>query len=133
MEESRNAKFPTGSRIIIYAGWVERGVADSAKMSGMSMLAPDVGSLSPSLTLGALGMPGNTAYFGFLEICNPKPGETLVVSGAAGAVGSLVGQIGKLKGCYVIGFAGSDSKCNWLRSLPHLASSNVVLLKVDRV
>ena len=108
-------------------------MADSAKMSGMSMLAPDVGSLSPSLTLGALGMPGNTAYFGFLEICNPKPGETLVVSGAAGAVGSLVGQIGKLKGCYVFGFAGSDSKCNWLRSLPHLASSNVVLLKVDRV
>ena len=60
-------------------------------------------------------MPGNTAYFGLLEICNPKPGETLVVSGAAGAVGSLVGQIGKLKGCRVLGFVGSDAKCKWLR------------------
>ena len=65
--------------------------------------------------IGALGMPGNTAYFGLLEICNPKPGETLVVSGAAGAVGSLVGQIGKLKGCRVLGFVGSDAKCKWLR------------------
>lgn len=59
-------------------------------------------------------MPGNTAYFGFLEICKPKADEILVVTGAGGAVGSLVGQIGKLKGLTVIGFAGSDEKCNWL-------------------
>lgn len=59
-------------------------------------------------------MPGNTAYFGFLEICEPKPQETVVVTGAAGAVGSLVGQIAKIKGCKAIGFAGSDEKCKWL-------------------
>lgn len=59
-------------------------------------------------------MPGNTAYFGFLELCQPKAGETVVVTGAAGAVGSIVGQIAKIKGCRVVGFAGSDEKCKWL-------------------
>ena len=62
-------------------------------------------------------MPGNTAYFGLLDICKPKAGETVVVSGAAGAVGSLVGQIAKIKGCNVVGFAGTDEKCNWLKSI----------------
>ncbi|KAG8225118.1 hypothetical protein J437_LFUL006141 [Ladona fulva] len=57
----------------------------------------------------------NTAYFGLLELCQPKAGETVVVTGAAGAVGSIVGQIARIKGCKVIGFAGSDSKCKWLK------------------
>ena len=60
--------------------------------------APELPGVSLSLLLGACGMPGNTAYFGFLEICQPKAGETVVVNGAAGAVGSLVGQIAKIKG-----------------------------------
>ena len=70
--------------------------------------------LSESELLGACGSTGNTAYFGLLDICQPKSGETVVVNGAAGAVGSLVGQIAKLKGCHVIGFAGSDKKCDFL-------------------
>ena len=59
-------------------------------------------------------MPGNTAYFGLLDICEPRPGDTLVVSGAAGAVGMLVGQIGKIQGCRVIGITGSQEKCDYL-------------------
>lgn len=59
----------------------------------------------------------NTAYFGLLEICRPKPGETVAITGAGGAVGSHVGQIAKIKGCKVIGFTGSDEKVKWLKSL----------------
>jgi prostaglandin reductase 1 len=59
-------------------------------------------------------MPGNTAYFGLLEICKPKAGETVVVTAGAGSIGSMAGQIAKIKGCKVVGFAGSDEKCKWL-------------------
>ncbi|WP_136689721.1 NADP-dependent oxidoreductase [Halorhabdus amylolytica] len=81
--------------------------------------ADDVAPVDPSIAdlpayLGVLGMPGRTAYFGLLEVGDPKPGETVVVSGAAGAVGSVVGQIAKLNGCRVVGFAGSERKVEWL-------------------
>merc|ERR1719491_2741531 len=125
VEESRHPDFKVGQTIVLMAGWMERGVVSPDTMGkdspgktlGGVMPAPDLGALSKSLLLGACGMPGNTAYFGLLEICKPKAGETVVVSGAAGAVGSLVGQIAKLKGCKVIGFAGTDDKCAWLRSI----------------
>src|SRR5205814_2088566 len=67
--------------------------------------------------LGALGLTGVTAYFGLLDIAKPEAGETVVVSAAAGATGSVVGQIAKIKGCRVVGIAGGPAKCRWLRDL----------------
>ncbi|HEY6357934.1 MAG TPA: NADP-dependent oxidoreductase, partial [Vicinamibacterales bacterium] len=81
---------------------------------GRGLQKLDPGLAPVSAALGVLGMPGMTAYFGFLDICQPKPGETVVVSGAAGAVGSLVGQIAKIKGCRAVGIAGTDDKVAWL-------------------
>ena len=78
---------------------------------------PDGVPIKSSDLLGACGMPGATAYFGLLELCQPKAGETVLVNGAAGAVGSLVGQIAKIKGCTVIGYAGTDEKVAWLKEL----------------
>jgi NADPH-dependent curcumin reductase CurA len=87
------------------------GVQDYAVASGKAVIKVDT-SLAPlPVYLGTLGMPGMTAYFGLLDIGRPQPGETVVVSGAAGAVGGIVGQIAKLKGCRVVGIAGGPQKC----------------------
>jgi leukotriene B4 12-hydroxydehydrogenase/15-oxo-prostaglandin 13-reductase len=107
--QSTNPNFRVGDSIAGYWGWQEFSVSDGR---GLQKLDPAVAPVSTAL--GVLGMPGMTAYFGFLEICQPKPGETVVVSGAAGAVGSLVGQIAKIKGCRAVGIAGTDEKCAWL-------------------
>ena len=91
------------------SGWQEYAVANPKNLRKVdATLAP------VSTALGVLGMPGLTAYFGLLDVCAPKAGETVVVSGAAGAVGSIVGQIAKLKGCRVVGIAGTDEKVAWL-------------------
>ncbi|CAG9786034.1 unnamed protein product [Diatraea saccharalis] len=111
--ESKNADYPVGSRIVSIRGWVDYTVIDPKTEQRFYKL-PNLDGLSPSLGIGAVGMPGVTAYYGFLDLCKPKAGETVVVTGAAGAVGSLVGQIAKIKGCRVIGFAGSDDKVKWL-------------------
>merc|ERR1719397_119101 len=126
VEESRHPDFPVGTTIVLMAGWVERGIVDPDKMNkdspggtlGGVMPVPDQypTGLSKSLLIGTVGMPGNTAYFGLLDICKPQPGETVLVSGAAGAVGSLVGQIAKIRGCRVVGVAGSQDKCHFLTS-----------------
>ena len=94
------------------SGWL--GVQEYAACEENAVLKLDTDAVALPTHLGALGMPGMTAYFGLLEVGAPKEGETVVVSGAAGAVGSLVGQIAKLKGCRVVGIAGGPEKCKWI-------------------
>jgi prostaglandin reductase 1 len=115
--ESKNEKYQKGTFVYAHVGWRNLTIVnpkDHKANMAFYALPDNFEGLSPSLGVGILGAPGNTAYFGFLELCKPQPGETVVVTGAAGAVGSLVGQIAKIKGCKVIGFAGSDEKCKWL-------------------
>ena len=107
--ESKAAGFAAGDYVTGMWGWQEFAVADAKTLM---KLDPKLAPISTAL--GVLGMPGMTAYFGFLEICQPKPGETVLVSGAAGAVGSLVGQIAKIKGCRAVGIAGTDDKVAWM-------------------
>ena len=107
--ESHHTGFATGDFVLGYWGWQEHAVVE-----GKTLLKLNPNLAPISTALGVLGMPGMTAYFGFLEICKPQPGEVVVVSGAAGAVGSLVGQIAKIKGCRVVGIAGTDEKVQWL-------------------
>jgi NADPH:quinone reductase len=107
--ESLSPALRVGDMVTGYWGWQEFTVSDG---KGLRTLDPNLAP--PSTALGVLGMPGMTAYFGFLEICQPRLGETVVVSGAAGAVGSLVGQIAKIKGGRAVGIAGSESKVAWL-------------------
>ncbi len=103
--ESQNEKFNVGDVVLGMFGWQEYAVSD-----GKEVRVVKTGAAPSSTALGVLGMPGLTAYCGFLDICNPQAGETVVVSGAAGAVGSVVGQIAKIKGCRVVGVAGTDAK-----------------------
>ncbi len=108
--ESRSNKFKVGDIVSGNFPWkLFSVVADQA----LQRVDPEL--LPVSTALGVLGMPGLTAYFGLLEIGKPQPGETVVVSGAAGAVGTVVCQIAKLKGCRVVGIAGSDEKCDYCK------------------
>lgn len=105
---TRHPAHSVGTRVSAPLGWQEYAVTDG---DGLQTLPAD----QPlRLFLGPLGMTGLTAYFGLLDIGQPQEGETVVVSGGAGAVGSVVGQIAKLKGCRVVGIAGSPEKCRWI-------------------
>eukprot|EP00794_Sanderia_malayensis_P006989 gene6989-7774_t len=110
---SMNSSYPEGTLVAGPFGWQSCVVS---KGHGVEILG-DLEGFPPSYGIGALGMPGMTAYFGLLELCEPRPNETVVVNAAAGAVGSLVGQIAKVKGCRVIGFAGTDKKVEFLKSV----------------
>jgi NADPH-dependent curcumin reductase CurA len=107
--QSKSDVFPVGAYVLSMLGWREYYVTDG---SGLTKIDPNLAPLQAYL--GVIGMPGLTAYVGLLDIGQPKPGETVFVSAASGAVGSLVCQIAKLKGCRVVGSAGSDEKVAWL-------------------
>lgn len=119
--ETKNKDFAVGDFVVGRLGWVDRAVGNSSTCYKLDASVPPEKN---SFGLGVLGMPGATAYFGFLELCKPKAGETLVVNAAAGAVGSIVGQIAKIKGCRVVGFAGTDAKVEYLKSLNFDAAYN---------
>ncbi len=109
--ESRNSAFKPGDFVSGTLNWSEY---QTSKGKGLTRVDPEVAPLSAYQ--GILGMPGLTAYLGLLEIGRPRKGETLVVSGAAGAVGSVAGQIGRMMGCRVVGIAGSDQKTEMLKT-----------------
>lgn len=107
--ESKHPKFDKGDFVVGHGGVQQYAVTDG---KGVHKVDPKLAPLSTYL--GVLGMPGMTGYFGLLKSGEPKSGETVVVSGAAGAVGGLVGQIAKIKGCRVVGIAGGEEKCKFL-------------------
>ena len=108
VEASANPAWRTGELVVANSGWQDYGVSD-----GRDLVRIDPQLERPSYALGVLGMPGLTAYVGLLDIGQPKAGETVVVGAATGAVGSVVGQIAKLKGCRVVGVAGGAEKCDY--------------------
>ncbi len=106
---SKHPEFAVGDRVT-----GPLGVQEYALAPGAALLKVDTGLASLPVYLGALGMPGLTAYFGLLDIGRPSEGDTVVVSGAAGAVGGIVGQIAKIKGARVVGIAGGEQKCRYI-------------------
>ncbi|XP_053321828.1 prostaglandin reductase 1-like [Spea bombifrons] len=113
--ESKNPNIAVGTYYVANSGWTTHFISDGQGIHALPPTWPE--SLPRSLALGVLGMPGYTAYFGLLDICNPKEGEVVLVNCAAGAVGSLVGQIAKIKGCKAVGSAGSDDKVAYLKEI----------------
>ena len=109
VEVSRNSNFAEGDLVLSNSGWQDYSVSTG---EGVMKLGEDFAQ--PSLALGVLGMPGFTAYMGLLDIGQPLAGETIVVGAASGAVGSVVGQIGKIKGCRSVGIAGGADKCRFV-------------------
>jgi hypothetical protein len=108
--QSRHPKFKRGDLVSGDCGWQEYAVRPGEQLQKLPRMEPVTHLMS------VYGITGLTAYFGLLEIGTPQPDETLVISAAAGAVGSVAGQIGKIKGCRVVGITGSDEKCAWLTS-----------------
>lgn len=111
---SQSEQFQVGDIVTGQFGWQTHLVA---KDTNVRKIDPSRGPITHAL--GLLGATGLTAYFGLIDICDPKPGETVVISGAAGAVGMVVGQIAKILGCHVVGIAGSDEKCRYLTEELH--------------
>ncbi|WP_373536432.1 NADP-dependent oxidoreductase [Microcoleus sp.] len=107
--KSNNPQFSAGDFVLGYGGWQDYAIAQ-----GETLRKLDPNQVPISYALGITGMPGMTAYFALLDIGQPKAGETVVVSAASGAVGAVVGQIAKIKGCRAVGIVGSDEKCDYV-------------------
>jgi NADPH-dependent curcumin reductase CurA len=106
---TKNPKFAIGDKVVGMLGWAEMGVSD-----GVMLRKLDTTHIPLSAYLGSVGMPGMTAWYGLTQIMQAKEGETIVVSAASGAVGSVVGQLAKLRGCRVVGIAGGAEKCAYV-------------------
>jgi NADPH-dependent curcumin reductase CurA len=109
VEDSRHPKFHKGDLVVGATGWQSHSISD-----GRNIIPIPAGLPSPSMALGVLGMPGMTAYMGLMDIGQPEEGETLVVAAASGAVGSVVGQVAKIKGLRAVGVAGGADKCKYV-------------------
>jgi NADPH-dependent curcumin reductase CurA len=107
--ESKHPKFNVGDKVVGMLGWSEIGVSD-----GTLLKRVDTSKIPLSAYLGVVGMPGMTAWYGLNQIIQPKAGQTIAVTAASGAVGGVVGQLAKLKGCKVIGIAGGKEKCGYV-------------------
>ncbi|WP_217543671.1 NADP-dependent oxidoreductase [Vibrio metschnikovii] len=112
VETSHHPDFTVGEWVLAYTGWQDYAISNG---EGILKLGRD--PITPSYALGVMGMPGFTAYMGLLDIGQPKAGETLVVAAATGPVGATVGQIGKIKGCRVVGIAGGAEKCSYAKQV----------------
>ena len=109
---SAHPKFREGDRVVGFGGWQQFSLVDGNQPGVLRKV--DTAHVPLSAYLGAVGMPGVTAWYGLMKICQPKPGQTIVVSAASGAVGSVVGQLAKARGCRAVGIAGGPEKCAYV-------------------
>jgi NADPH-dependent curcumin reductase CurA len=110
--ESRHPNYKAGDHVVGYGGWQEYSIVDGGQPGMLRKV--DTRHVPLSAYLGAVGMPGVTAWYGLIKICQPKAGQTIVVSAASGAVGSAVGQLAKSRGCRAVGIAGGADKCGYV-------------------
>ncbi|KQU81586.1 MULTISPECIES: NADP-dependent oxidoreductase [unclassified Rhizobacter] len=110
--ESRHPGFKAGDKVVGMGGWQQYAVVDASQPGTLRKV--DTAHIPLAAYLGAVGMPGVTAWYGLVKICMPKAGETVVVSAASGAVGGAVGQLAKVRGCRAVGIAGGPDKCRYV-------------------
>ncbi|HEV7574789.1 MAG TPA: NADP-dependent oxidoreductase [Caldimonas sp.] len=109
---SKHPDYKPGDNVVGFGGWQEHSIVDAGIPGALRKV--DTSKVPLSAYLGAVGMPGVTAWYGLVRICEPKPGQTIVVSAASGAVGSVVGQLAKARGCRAVGIAGGTDKCEYV-------------------
>ena len=126
--ESESDKFMKGDYLCVHKGWQTYIIANDEEPA---LFKADPSIVPLQTYLGTVGMPGRTAYFGLLRVGLPKSGETIVVSAASGAVGSVVGQMGKILGCRVVGVAGGEKKCSYVKDV--LGFDDCIDYKADNI